>query len=312
MAKIPVVIDCDPGVDDAIALLLALGAPALEILGITTVAGNVPLNLTQANARRICELAGRVEIPVYAGCPRPLVRTLETAEAVHGMTGLIGVTLPEPTMPLQAQHAVTWLIQTLLDAPEPITVATLGPLTNLAVAIVQAPAIVPKIRELVLMGGAITHGNVTPSAEFNLYCDPQAAAIVFTSGAPLTMISLDVTHTAIATPERVDKIRGVGPLGAIVADLITAYGAYDREKHGFAGAPLHDPCVIAYLLAPGLFESRDLFVAIESQGAAMGRTIVDWWETTGERPNVRVVTAIDAVGFYQLLGDGLRPIGGDR
>jgi purine nucleosidase len=305
MTKIPLVIDCDPGVDDAIALLLAFGSTELEIRGISTVAGNVPLSRTEANARRICELAGRSEMSVYAGCPRPLVRTLETAEAVHGVTGLVGVTLPEPTMPLQAQHGVAWLIETLLTATAPITVATLGPLTNLAVAIVQAPQIVPKIRELVLMGGAITHGNVTPSAEFNLYCDPQAAQIVFTAGLPLTMISLDVTHKAIATPERVDQIRQVGKLGAIVADLITAYGAYDREQHGFAGAPLHDPCVIAYLIAPELFASRDLFVAIVTQGEAMGRTIVDWWGTTGQAANARVVTAIDADGFYRLLGERL-------
>jgi purine nucleosidase len=310
MQPIPVMIDCDPGVDDAIALLLAFAAPELQILGITTVAGNVPLSVTQTNARRICELANRRDTAVYAGCPRPLMRRLETAEAVHGATGLVGVTLPEPLMPLQSQHGVSWLIQTLLDAVEPITVATLGPLTNLAVAIVQAPQILPKIRQLVLMGGAITHGNVTASAEFNLYCDPHAAQIVFESGVPLVMISLDVTHTAIATPDRLAAIRAIGdPLGTIVADLLTAYGAYDQQRHGFAGAPLHDPCVIAYLLQPELFQTQDLYVAIETQSQqAIGRTIVDWWGTSGQAANVRVAVGIDAAGFYGLLGDRLNQL----
>jgi purine nucleosidase len=244
---------------------------------------------------------------VYAGCPRPLMRSLETAAEVHGTTGLVGVSLPEPTMPLQSQHGVAWIIETLRGASQPITVATLGPLTNLAVAIVQAPDIRSKIRELVLMGGAITHGNITASAEFNIYCDPHAAEIVFGAGMPLTMVSLDVTHTAIATPERLAKIRAIGsPLGEIVVNLLTAYGAYDQAKHGFAGAPLHDPCVIAYLLKPELFQAQDRAVEIETQSAkTMGRTIVDWWQTSGQPANTKVITAIDADGFYQLLVERL-------
>ena len=303
MASRPLIIDCDPGVDDAIALLLACAAPELEILGITTVAGNVPLEMTQINARKICQLAHCSHLGVYAGCPRPLMQALETAKAVHGETGLVGVRLPDPTMPLQAQHGVNFLIETLLQTTTPITVATLGPLTNLAVALVQEPRITAGIGVVVMMGGAITHGNVTPSAEFNVYVDPHAAHIVLTAGVPLTMISLDVTHQAIADPERVTAIRAIGaPIGTTVADLLTGYGVYDQQHHGFAGAPLHDPCVIAYLLQPELFTSRSLYVEVDTMSpSSLGRTIVDWWGATGQSANVEVVTAIDAIGFYQLL-----------
>lgn len=307
MSLLPLIIDCDPGVDDAIALLLALAAPELKLLGIVTVAGNVPLAVTSANARRICELAQRQDIPVFEGCPRPMLQRLATAEAVHGESGLIGVDLPAPTLLAQPQHGVTWMIETLLAVSQPIVIATLGPMTNLAMAIVQAPQITPKIQRVVMMGGAITHGNVTPSAEFNLYSDPHAAHIVFTSGIPLTWISLDVTHQAIATAARCQMLRAIGaPIGSVVADLLSAYGEYDRQRHGFAGAPLHDPCVIAYLLQPALFTKCDRYVEIELVSpSSIGRTIVDWWQTTGKPVNTQVVTTIDADGFYQLLHDRL-------
>ncbi|MBE9033220.1 nucleoside hydrolase [filamentous cyanobacterium LEGE 11480] len=303
MALLPLIIDCDPGVDDAIALLLALAAPELDILGIVTVGGNVPLSVTSANARRICELAQCVDVPVFEGCPRPILRQLVTAEEVHGVTGLIGVDLPPPTIVAQPEHGVAWMIRTLLDASEPVVVATLGPMTNLAMAIVQAPQIIHKIQRVVIMGGAITHGNITPSAEFNFYCDPHAAQIIFTAGLSLTLISLDVTHTAIATPERLQALRLIGqPIGPVVADLLGAYGAYDQQRHGFAGAPLHDPCVIAYLLMPELFQTRDYYVEIETiSPPSLGRTIVDWWQTTGRPANAKVAISIDAEGFYQFL-----------
>lgn len=313
MAK-KIIIDCDPGVDDAIALLLAISAangcetlPRLDILGITTVAGNVPLTLTQKNARKICELAGRSDLPVYAGCPRPLLRSLATAEEVHGATGLEGVALPEPQMPLQPEHGVDFLIETLMSSQQAVTLATLGPLTNLAVAIVKAPQILSRIEEVVVMGGAITHGNITPSAEFNIYVDPHAAQVVFTSGVKLTLIGLDVTHQAIATPERLAAIRAVGnPIGTTVANLISAYSIHDMKHYGFAGAPLHDPCVIAYLLQPELFTVRDLFVAVElASEQSIGRTIVDWWRSTASSANATVVTAINADGFYKLLVEQL-------
>lgn len=304
MVAKPIIIDCDPGADDAIALFLALAFPDdLNVLGVTTVAGNVPLQLTQKNARCLCELAGRSDLPIYAGCPRPLLRPLITAEDVHGKTGLDGITLPAPQMPLQTQHAVDFLIETLLQATVPITLATLGPLTNLAVAIVKEPSIGQHIQEIVMMGGALTQGNITPSAEFNLYVDPHAAHVVATAAIPLTLIGLDVTHQAIATPERLTAIRAINsPISTAILGLVEHYGAHDRQRYGFAGPPLHDPCVIAYLLQPDLFTSRRAHVAIEtSSELTRGRTVIDWWHVTQQPANANVVETINAEGFYQLL-----------
>lgn len=314
MASRPLIIDCDPGVDDAIALLLALASPQeLEVLGVTTVAGNVPLALTQRNARQICELAGWHRGKVFAGCPRPLLCPLETAEEVHGATGLGDRTWTDPQMPLQPQHGVDFLIETLLAASTKVTLATLGPLTNVAVAIVKEPRILPKIREMVVMGGAITGGNITPSAEFNVFVDPHAAQIVFTAGVPLTLISLDVTHQAISTPERIAAIRAIAsPIGERVADLLDYYGTYERERYGWAGAPLHDPCVIAYLLRPDLFQGRDLSVTVELAGThTLGRTVVDTLQVSGNAPNATVIETIDAGGFYQFLTERLARLGDD-
>jgi len=299
-----IVIDCDPGADDAIALFLALAFPEqLNVLGITTVVGNVPLSLTQKNARCLCELAGRADLPIYAGCPRPLLRPLITAEDVHGKTGLDGISLPEPQMPLQSQHAVDFLIETCMRSTGNITLATLGPLTNLAVAIVKQPAICQHIHEIVMMGGALTQGNITPSAEFNLYVDPHAAQIVLTAGIPLTMVSLDVTHQAIATPERLRAIRAINsPISAATVGLLDHYGVYDMQRYGFSGPPLHDPCVIAYLLQPDFFTSYRASVAVETTSElTMGRTVVDRWHVTNQPPNANVVESIEADGFYQLL-----------
>jgi purine nucleosidase len=298
-----IIIDCDPGVDDAIALLLAFASPELEILGIVTVAGNVSLPFTEKNARKICELAKRDDIKVYAGCPRPMLRSLETARHVHGETGLQGVELPEPQMPLQSQHGVEFLIETLMQASDPITLATLGPLTNLAIALIQAPQIIPKIQEVVLMGGATSQGNVTASAEFNLYVDPHAAHIVFTSDLPLTMIGLDVTHKVLTTPERLQQIRAIAtPVSDAAAAMLAHYGAYDVEKYGMLGSPLHDPCVIAYLLQPELFVGRNLHVAIETMSElTMGRSIVDLWRSGQQASNAHVLQQADDEGFYSLL-----------
>jgi purine nucleosidase len=304
MAAKPIIIDCDPGADDAIALFLALAFPEkLDVLGITTVAGNVPLSLTQKNARCLCELAGRADLPVYAGCPRPLLRPLITAEDVHGRTGLDGIYLPEPIMPLQEQHAVDFLIETLMRSTGNITLATLGPLTNLAVAIIKQPAICERLQEVVMMGGALTQGNITPSAEFNVYVDPHAAQVVVTAGIPLTIVSLDVTHQAIATPERLSTIRAIGsPISTATIGLLNHYGAYDMQRYGFPGPPLHDPCVIAYLLQPDLFTSRRAYVAIETTSElTMGRTVIDQWHVTNQPANATVIETVEAEGFYQLL-----------
>lgn len=310
MTKRPIIIDCDPGQDDAVALLLAMASPdELDIRGVTCVAGNVPLELTTANARRLVELVGRTDIPVYAGCPGPLLRPLITAENVHGKTGLDGCNLPPPSIALAEGHAVDFIVETCLAAgPEGITLCPLGPLTNIAQAIVKEPRILPNIAEIVLMGGAaMITGNTTPSAEFNIYVDPHAAHVVFECGRPVVMIPLDVTHKAITTPERLDAIRAIGsPVSAVVAGMLDFYDRFDMDRYGMAGGPLHDPCVIAYLLRPDLFAGRHVRVAIETRSElTMGRTVVDWWAITGEEPNALVINEIDADGFYALINERL-------
>jgi purine nucleosidase len=304
MVAKPIIIDCDPGADDAIALLLAFAAPKqLNIPGITTVAGNVPLALTQRNARQICELAGRSDMSVYAGCPRPLLRSLITAEAVHGKTGLDGVDLPPPKLALQSEHAVQFLINTLMRSQEKITLAMLGPLTNLAVAIIQQPAICQQIDRVIVMGGAISQGNITPAAEFNFYVDPHAVQVVFSAGLEVILITLDLTHQAIATPSRLAAIRDLKtPVSAAVVGLLEHYGVYDMKRYGFAGPPLHDPCVIAYLLQPNLFTEKRSHVAIETMSELnLGRSVIDVWQVTSATANATILDTLDAEGFYQLL-----------
>ena len=304
MQRRPLIIDCDPGKDDAVALLLAFASPELDVLAVTTVAGNVALELTATNARRVCELAGRADVPVHAGCPRPIMKPLATAIRVHGEDGLAGADLPPPATALAEGHAVDVLVDRFMASDGDITVAALGPLTNLALAIVKQPAIVPRIREIVLMGGVITGGNVTPHAEFNIHTDPHAAAVVFSAGAPLTMIGLDVTHQAVATPERVAAIRAIGrPAALAAADLLEVHGeSATKDRAGGAGAPLHDPCVIAWLLRPALFEAAALRVEVETADAErLGQTVV----RKGKPANATVVQGIDADGFYALLTERL-------
>ncbi|MCE8442022.1 nucleoside hydrolase [Rhodovulum sulfidophilum] len=305
-----IIIDTDPGQDDAVAILLALASPdEIEVLGLTAVAGNVPLALTQKNARMICELAGRHDIRIFAGCDRPLAGQLVTAEHVHGRTGLDGPTLPEPTMPLQEAHAVAFLIETLRAAPEgEVTLCPLGPLTNIATALREAPEIAPRIREIVLMGGAYFEvGNITPAAEFNIFVDPEAAAIVFGSGIPITVMPLDVTHKALVTAPRNAAFRTLGtPVGRAVAAMTDFFERYDREKYGSEGAPLHDPCVTAYLIRPELFRGRHINVEIETEGRfTRGMTVADWWGVSGRAPNATFMGDLDADGFFGLLTDRL-------
>ncbi len=304
----PLIIDCDPGVDDAIALLLAFASTAeFDLLGITTVAGNVPLALTQANARRICHLAQRTDVPVYAGCPRPLLRSLTTAEDIHGATGLQGADLPKPTLPLQSQHAVAFLIAQLTTTSVPITLATLGPLTNLAVALVQCPAIAQGIDQVVMMGGSLGAGNITPAAEFNIYVDPHAAKVVVDAGLPLTMIGLDVTHQVVTTPDRLAALEALGtPVGKAAAGMLRYYGQFDGERHGLAAPPLHDPCVIAYLLRPDLFGGRPMHLAIETEGTlCLGRTVANRHPTPTAPANATVIETANADGIYALLTERL-------
>ena len=304
---LPLIIDCDPGQDDAIALMLAMASPQeLNLLGICAVAGNVPLVLTEVNARRIRDVSGRPEVPVFAGCPRPMVKILETAEYVHGKSGIDGAGLPDPSRPVEEAHAVDWLVDTLRNADAPITLATLGPLTNIAMAIVMAPDVVDNIDRLVLMGGALALGNITPAAEFNIYSDPHAAHIVFEAGLKLTMIGLDVTHQARATPERLEAIRAIGnPAATCVAGMLDFYGAQYFETFG-EGAPLHDPCVIAYLLRSDLFTGQEMRVDIEiSSSLTIGQTVCDVHDRSGQAANANVLEKIDADGFFALLGERL-------
>lgn len=301
-----IIIDTDPGQDDAVAILLALASPEeIEVLGITAVAGNVPLSLTESNARRVCELAGHPEVKVFAGCDRPMGRPLVTAEHVHGETGLNGPTLPDPTMPLQAQHGVDFIIETLRnEAAGTITLCPLGPLTNIATAFEKAPDIVAKVKQIVLMGGAYFEvGNITPTAEFNIYVDPQAADIVFKSGVSIVVMPLDVTHKALVTPLRNEAFRTIGNrVGTAVAEMTDFFERFDKEKYGSEGAPLHDPCVTAYLIKPELFSGRHINVEIETQSElTMGMTVADWWGVTDRTPNALFIGDLDADGFFQLL-----------
>lgn len=304
-----IIIDTDPGQDDAVAILLALASPELEVVGLTAVAGNVPLALTEKNTRKICELAGRPDVGVYAGAVRPLVRTLVTAEHVHGRTGLDGPELPEPTMKLQEKYAVDFIVETIMAEPDgAITLCPLGPLTNIALALIREPAIAPKIREIVLMGGGyFEQGNVTPSAEFNIYVDPQAADIVFRSGVPIVMMPLDVTHKALTSDARIAAIRALGSrVGEATAQLLDFFDRYDEEKYGTDGGPLHDPCVIAWLLKPELFSGRHCNVEIETVSElTMGATVADWWGITGKPKNALVMRDVDADGFFALLTERL-------
>jgi purine nucleosidase len=298
-----IIIDTDPGQDDAVAILTALASPELEVAAITTVAGNVPLERTTANALAMVELAGRPDVPVYAGCRRPMVRQLVTAEYVHGPTGIDGAELPAPGISAAPAHAVDALVDLLL-AEEVTTVCLLGPQTNLAMAMVKEPSVVDHIDEVVLMGGGFFEGgNTTPAAEFNIYVDPHAAHVVFSSGVPITMMPLDVTHQALTTDARIARFRGLGTVaGDATAGMLDFYDRHDEAKYGTEGGPLHDPCVVAYLLRPELFTGRRCNVAIEHRSEqTMGMTLVDWWGVTGADANAQVMRWIDADGFYDLL-----------
>jgi purine nucleosidase len=305
-----IIIDTDPGIDDAVAILFALAGPEeLEVEGIVAVAGNLPLALTERNTRRVCELAGRPDVSVYAGCARPLLRPLATAAAIHGDSLGEKLGLPEPAMPLQAQHGVDFIIETLRAAePGSITVAALGPLTDIAMALVKAPDISARIGEVVVMGGAgFEIGNVTPAAEFNIHVDPHAAEVVLESGIPITMIPLDVTHQVLSTPPRIAALNALdNRCGPAVASLLSGFEATRTSKFGERGMALHDPCVTAYLLRPGLFTGREVNVAVETGSPlTTGMTVVDWWGVTDRKPNTRFLTAVDADGLYDLLTERL-------
>lgn len=311
----PIIIDCDPGQDDAVALFLALSSPEeLDLLGITAVAGNVPLQLTQRNARMMCDIAGCKNTRVFAGCDKPMRRDAITAEYIHGNTGIDGVDLFEPDTPLDDQHAVDFIIETLLAADaHSITVVPTGPLSNIGTAIEREPSILGHVKEFVIMGGAMREGgNRSPSAEFNILADPDAAEVVFNCGRPITSMGLDVTHQVLSTRERVARIRALdNAVAEATAGMLGFFHRYDTKKYGSEGAPLHDPCTVAWLLKPELFKTRACNVSVETQSElTLGHTAVDFWHVTERPHNVDWAYEVDADGFYDLLGERLARFGG--
>lgn len=306
--------DCDPGLDDAIALLLAMAhGESLDLLGITTVVGNGPHKQTQENARRICELAGRTDMKVFQGCPRHFFPRKAsdsnyTGADIHGETGLGGCKLPLPTMELQPLHAIDFIRHTLLASSEKVTIAATGPLTNLACALIMEPGLKDKIDQIVLMGGVIGLGNITPSAEYNFYCDPHAASVVFSAGIPIVMIGLDVTRQTQTSEEWISRIEAMRtPVSQAIVDMLSYYHRPDALlEPGVTGGVLHDPNVIAYLLKPELYKGRHVYVDIDtSPTLTAGRSTVDWYEKLGFKPNAYVINEVDVEGFFELLTEGL-------
>lgn len=296
----------DPGQDQAAAILMILGAPhAFEVLGLVATAGNIDLGYTTTNCLKLMELAGRPDIPVFAGCPRPIMRGLVTAEHVHGPTGLDGPDLPEPSIAIQPAHGVEFIVNTLRAAePGTITICALSPLTNLAMALVQAPDIAPRISEIVAMAGAYFEvGNITPSAEFNVYVDPEAARIVLDAGIATTLLPLDVTHRMLSTPARLAAMRALGNrCGVATAEMLEFSESFDLAKYGWEGAPLHGPCVPAFMLAPDIFAGRQVNVSVETQGSlTLGMTVADWWGITDRPRNAFWVRDGDPDRYHALL-----------
>ena len=298
----PVLIDCDPGHDDAIALLLALASPELELLGVTTVAGNQTLAKTTANALRVLEYVGRGDVPVAAGADRPLVREPYVAADVHGETGLDGPVLPPAQGRAVDSHAVDFLAERLLVSQRRVTLVPTGPLTNVALLLARHPDAAARIERIVLMGGAIAEGNVTPAAEFNIWADPEAARRVFESGLDVTMVGLDVTHRALVLPEHAERLRAAGRTGTMVAELLDFFSIFHRGVYGFPGSPIHDAVAVAHVARPGLVETVERHVAVEcGSELCRGRTVVDLWRRTGNPPNAQVAVGVDAEGFVDLL-----------
>lgn len=304
-----IILDCDPGHDDAVAILLALASPAeIDLLGLSVVGGNVPLKLTTDNALRVLALAGRDDIGVYAGCPRPMVRDMVTAEHVHGESGLdtgSGKLLDLPEREVAELHAVNFIIDTIRTHPkDTVTLVATGPLTNIAVAFAMAPDICDRLHQLVIMGGACHEpGNITPAAEFNIYVDPHAAKAVFASGVHPIVFSLDITHQMLITAPRLKSIAEQGGrAGGVVADLLDFFNQYDMSKYGWDGAPLHDPCTIAHLIDPALFSGREMPLEIDTvDGPNFGRTVADWYGVTEAAPNATVITDGDSDRFFELI-----------
>lgn len=307
MDRLPIIVDCDPGIDDALALAMVAASPSLDILGVTTTYGNVGIDNTTLNALRVLDWLGS-QVPVFRGTDRALLGGSIDASAYHGTSGLEAPALGQPNRRHEDIGAVQWLIELLLRRSEKVTLVALGPLTNIALAMRLEPLIMPRIAEIVLMGGSTDYGNDSPAAEFNMLCDPHAAQIVFSSEIPIVMFGLNVTHQVIATPERLETIRSLGNESArLFGDLIQFFENVYIERYGFAGAALHDPCTIAYLLRPDLFTFAPMRVDVETNaGLSFGRTIHDIWGLSGKSRNTRVAMTVDASGFFDLLVGCLR------
>jgi inosine-uridine nucleoside N-ribohydrolase len=301
-----ILLDCDPGHDDAIALLLALASPEVELLGVTTVAGNQTLDKTTANAIRVLDLVGRDDVPVAAGADRPLVREQYVAEYVHGATGMDGPDLPPPQRPPLEQHAVDFLAEQIRAHDGAVTLVPTGPLTNVALLLALRPDARPE--QVVLMGGAIAEGNVTPAAEFNIWADPEAAARVFASGLDVTMVGLDVTHKALFTQKHVDRL--TGHVGEVVSALLEFYGTFHKEIYNFDGSPIHDAVAVAQVIRDDIVKTEHLNTEIDVESElCRGRTVVDVWRRSGREPNSHVGVDIDADGFLELLVERLNSLG---
>jgi len=297
----PVLIDCDPGHDDAMALLLALASPELEVLGVTTVHGNQTIAKTTANALRVLEFAG-FDVPVARGAEAPLIRESLVADHVHGESGLDGPDLPPPAGAPVPGHAIDFLAERLLAAPAPVTLIPTGPLTNVALLLAVHPRAAERIERVVLMGGAIAEGNRTPAAEFNIWADPEAAARVFASGLDVTMVGLDVTHRALLTAAHADRLRAAGRVGTMVAELREFYQRFHSKVYDFPGTPVHDAMAVAHVIDGALLTTQHRHVAIDCESAlCRGRTVVDLWKVTGQEPNAHVAVDVDADGFLELL-----------
>jgi inosine-uridine nucleoside N-ribohydrolase len=305
-----IILDCDPGHDDAIALMLALASPEIELLGVTTVHGNQTLAKTTINALKLLEFVGRTEIPVAAGADRPFQREPYVAAYVHGESGMDGPTLPQPTGSPVDRHAVDFIAETVLASAEPVTLVPTGPLTNIGLLLALHPDAAARVERIVLMGGAIGEGNVTPAAEFNIWCDPEAADRVFSSGLDVTMIGLDVTHKAIVGPAHKEQLRASGRVGAMVGELLDFYGRFHRETYGWDGSPIHDAVALAHSFRPGIVRTVRTGVRVDCDGGlGRGRTNVDLYGRMGWEANAEVAVDIDAGGFVELLLERIASLG---
>ena len=306
--KRPVILDCDPGHDDAISLILALSSDQLDVLAVTTSAGNQTPDKTLNNALRVLTLLGRHDIPVAAGAPKPLARELIIADNVHGESGLDGPKLPDPAFAPVSQTAIELMAEQVKNSQQPVTLVPTGPLTNIALFLSAHPELHHNIESIVLMGGAAGIGNWTPAAEFNIFVDPEAADMVFKSGIPIVMCGLDVTHEAQIMDEDIERIRAINnPVAQCVAELLDFFMIYHRDpKWGFTGAPLHDPCTIAWLLNPSLFTTVDCWVGVETKGEhTQGMTVVDRYQLTGKPHNTKVLFNINRKGFVDFIVERL-------